>query len=327
VTKLGRLPPTLGYACAICATIAAIVCGLYFGDVKMSLVELLDALSLGPLASPSEAFKHGVVWRIRMPRVIASSISGAVLAASGVIFQAVLKNPLAEPYTLGVSGGAAFGASCAILAGIGWITPAAFIGCTLALAAVMFLGWRGAESDLSGIILAGVIVGNIFGAGMTLMKAIAGDKISAIVFWLMGSFSAAGWRDVPSLLMSLLVILLLYLAYCNELDIFASESDAATLGINVSATRMILLAGTSIAVSFVVSRFGVIGFVGLIVPHFLRILFGPAHSSLLAMSLLGGAALLSAADTAAKMWNEMPAGVLTVLVGGPIFCFILWKRK
>jgi iron complex transport system permease protein len=327
VIRTGRYPAYAGCAGAVCALFAAFVCGLYFGDVKMSLAELWDVLKLGPLSYPGETFQHGVVWRIRMPRVIVSSISGAVLAASGVIFQAVLKNPLAEPYTLGVSSGAAFGASCAILAGMGWITPAAFLGCAVALAAVMLLGWRGVESDLSGIILAGVIVGNIFGAGMTLMKAIAGDKVSAIVLWLMGSFSAAGWRDVFSLLMSLFVILSLCLAYYNELDIFASESDAASLGINVSGTRVILLAGVSLAVSFIVSRFGVIGFVGLIVPHFLRFLFGPAHRNLLMMSLLGGAALLSAADTAAKMWNEMPAGVLTVLAGGPIFCFILWKRK
>jgi iron complex transport system permease protein len=325
--RRGRFPLSLGYAGVICALFAAIVGGLYFGDVKMSLAELLDVLKLGSLAYPGEAFKHGVVWRIRMPRVIVSSISGAVLAASGVIFQAVLKNPLAEPYTLGVSGGAAFGASCAILAGMGWITPAAFLGCAAALAAVTLLGWRGAESDLSGIILAGVIVGNIFGAGMTLMKAIAGDKVSAIVFWLMGSFSAAGWRDVIPVSMSLLVVLSLCLAYYNELDIFASDSDAASLGINVSLTRVILLAGASFAVSFVVSRFGVIGFVGLIVPHIFRFLFGPAHRGLLLMSLLGGAALLSAADTAAKMQNEMPVGVLTVLVGGPVFCLILWKRK
>jgi iron complex transport system permease protein len=327
VTRTGRFPAYAGYVGAIYALLAAILCGLYFGDVKMSLAELLDVLKLGPLPYPNETFAHGVVWRIRMPRVLASSISGAVLAASGVIFQAALKNPLAEPYTLGVSSGAAFGASCAILAGMGWITPAAFLGCAAALAAVMLLGWRGLESDLSGIILAGVIVGNIFGAGMTLMKAIAGDKVSAIVFWLMGSFSSAGWQDARPLLMSLLVVLALCLAYCNELDIFASESDAASLGINVSAARAILLAGTSLAVSLVVSRFGVIGFVGLIVPHFWRFLFGPAHRNLLMMSLLGGAALLTLADTAAKMWNEMPAGVLTVLVGGPIFCFILWKRK
>jgi iron complex transport system permease protein len=323
----GRFPLSFGYAGAFFALAAAILCGLYFGDVRMSFAEMFDVLTLGPLAYPGETFKHGVVWRIRMPRVIVSCISGAVLAAGGVIFQAVLKNPLAEPYTLGVSSGAAFGASCAILVGHGWITPAAFLGCAVSLAAVLFIGWRGAQSDLSGIILAGVIVGNIFGAGMTLMKAIAGDKVSAIVIWLMGSFSAAGWHDVIPLLMSLLVVLSLCLAYYNELDIFASESDAASLGINVTAARTILLAGTSLAVSFVVSRFGVIGFVGLIVPHFLRSLFGPAHRGLLMMSLLSGAALLSAADTAAKTWNEMPAGVLTVLVGGPIFCFILWKRK
>jgi iron complex transport system permease protein len=159
------------------------------------------------------------------------------------------------------------------------------------------------------------------------MKALAGDKVSAIVIWLMGSFSAANWRDVPPLLAAFLVILSLGAAYAKELDIMASDSHGESLGIDISRTRAILLAGASLAVSFVVSRFGIIGFVGLVVPHFLRLLFGPAHRNLLSLSLPGGAALLVAADTAAKGWNELPVGVLTVLVGGPAFCFILWKRR
>jgi iron complex transport system permease protein len=323
----GRFPIALGYASVFFAISAAALCGLYFGDVRISAAELFEALRMGPGAYPEEAIKYDVVWKIRLPRVAASAISGAILASSGVIFQAVLRNPLAEPYTLGVSSGAAFGASFAILAGFGWISASAFLGCAISLAAVMFLGRRGLESDLSGIILAGVIVGSILGAGITLMKALAGDKVSSIVIWLMGSFSAANWRDIPSLLAAFLVIFSLGAAYVKELDIMASDSNGAALGIDILRTRTILLAGTSLAVSFVVSKFGVIGFVGLVVPHFLRMLFGPAHRGLLSLSLLGGGALLVAADTIAKGWDELPVGALTVLAGGPAFCFILWRRK
>jgi iron complex transport system permease protein len=143
----------------------------------------------------------------------------------------------------------------------------------------------------------------------------------------MGSFSDAGWLDFPLISFALLLLLLFSLSLTREMDIMASGTDAASLGLNVERTRILMLSGASLSVSFVVSRFGVIGFVGLVVPHFARILFGPAHHHLITFSLLGGAALLCAADTIAKSYGELPAGVLTVLVGGPVFCFIIWKRK
>jgi iron complex transport system permease protein len=305
----------------------AFFCGLYFGDVSLSFGELLGILRTGPFAVIDEAIKHSVVWRIRLPRISASAMSGAILAMSGVIFQAVLRNPLAEPYTLGVSNGAAFGASVAIYFGWRWISPAAFAGSVLSLFAVWMLGKRKNDLDISRMVLSGVIVGSILGAALTLLKAIAGDKLSAIVMWLMGSFSDAGWADSPPILLALLTLILFGVSLSRELDIMASDADGASLGMDVAKTRVILLSVASLAVSFVVSRFGVIGFVGLVAPHFIRILFGPAHRHLIPFSLLGGAALLCAADTAAKAWNELPTGVLTVLVGGPVFCFIIWRRE
>jgi iron complex transport system permease protein len=327
MNNLRRLPVFPGYCAAAGTLLGALLCGLYFGDVHLSFGELAGILRAGPFAIMDEAIKHGVVWRIRVPRISASAISGAILAMSGVIFQAVLRNPLAEPYTLGVSSGAAFGASLAIYLGWRWISPAAFIGSALSLFTVLALGERKNDSDISRIILSGVIVGNILGAALTLLKAIAGDKLSAIVMWLMGSFSDAGWADSLPVTFSLLLLLLFSVSLTREMDIMASGADGTSLGLNVERTRILLLSGASLSVSFVVSRFGVIGFVGLVVPHFVRILFGPAHRHLIALSLLGGAALLCAADTIAKGFGELPAGVLTVLVGGPVFCFIIWKRK
>jgi iron complex transport system permease protein len=310
----------------LAALFGAILCGLYFGDVHLSLGELAGILRAGPFAAMDEAIKHGVVWKIRLPRIAASVMSGAILAMSGVIFQAVLRNPLAEPYTLGVSSGAAFGASLAIYLGWRWISPAAFGGSALSLFAVLALSEQKNDSDISRIILSGVIVGSILGAALTLLKAIAGDKLSAIVMWLMGSFSDAGWADSLPVSFALFVLLLFSVSLTGEMDIMSSGAEGTSLGLDVERTRIILLAGASLSVSFVVSRFGVIGFVGLVVPHFARILYGPAHRHLLTLSLLGGAALMCAADTIAKSCGELPAGVLTVLVGGPVFCFIIWKR-
>jgi iron complex transport system permease protein len=323
----GRDSIIIGDVCVLCVLAASIVCGLYFGDVKLTLGELFALLGAGPREVAEEAIKHNVIWRIRMPRVVAGVASGAVLASCGVVFQAVLRNPLAEPYTLGVASGAAFGASAAIFAGARWVTAWAFAGSISALAAVWALGWRRGESDASGIVLAGVITSSILGACMTLLKAMAGDKLGAIVVWLMGSLSAASWRDVLPMLLAFSLALLVSVSFSKELDIMASGMDGSHLGMNVPATRMTLLGGTSLAVSFVISRFGVIGFVGLVVPHLLRILFGPSHRHLAPLSILGGGALLCAADTAAKAMGELPVGVLTVLIGGPVFCFILWKRK
>ncbi|MDR1650950.1 MAG: iron ABC transporter permease [Synergistaceae bacterium] len=321
-----RLPASFGYCAVFSALCAGAVCGLYFGDVRLTMDELFEMLRLGPFGVTEEAVKHSVVWSLRMPRVLAAAMTGAVLACGGVIFQAVLRNPLAEPYTLGVASGAAFGASAAIFFGVGFITESAFAGSMGALFLVWMLGGR-KDGDISGTILAGVIVGSILGAALTLLKAIAGERLSAMVMWMMGSFAAARWSDVLPLLSALSIVLLLSGFYARELDIMASGSDGKTLGIDVSRVCLILLGGVSFAVSLAVSRFGVIGFVGLVVPHLVRMLFGPGHRHLLPLSIAGGASLLCLADTLAKGWNELPAGVLTVLVGGPVFCFLLWRRN
>jgi iron complex transport system permease protein len=322
-----RFPAVMGYGLSLSALCAAVLCGLYVGDIHVAAGELFKIISDAKSAFIDEPIKANLIWRIRVPRVIAAAMSGAILASCGVIFQAVLRNPLSEPYTLGVASGASFGASVAILIGSRWITPYAFMGSAAALAAVMALGARDGEDEISGIILAGVIVGSIMTAGQTLIRAIAGDKLSAMVLWLMGSFSASGGGDLRILALSFLVTVLMCVSFVPELDIMSSGNDGAHLGVNIARARVVLLAGASLAVSIVVSRFGVIGFVGLVAPHIFRIMFGPSHGVLLPLSSLGGAALLVAADTLAKRWNELPVGVLTVLIGGPVFCFILWKRK
>ncbi|MDR1515778.1 MAG: iron ABC transporter permease [Synergistaceae bacterium] len=322
-----RLPPIAGYSVLSVLLLISAAFGLFTGDVKIPIESLLNMLTIGPLGKTEDIFLQSVVWQIRFPRVLAAIISGAILAASGVAFQSALRNPLAEPYTLGVASGAAFGAACAIVAGLPFVNTAAFAGSLSTLFIVWVLGERKNDPDISRIILAGVIVSSILGAALTFLKALAGDKVSAIVIWLMGSFSAASWLDAMPMTLGLFVMLIFCVSNLNEMDIMASGANAASLGLNLSQRRIMILGSASFSVSFVVSRFGIIGFIGLVVPHILRILFGPEHRILIPLSLIGGGALLCAADAVAKSWNELPAGVLTVLIGGPVFCAILWNRS
>ena len=322
-----RLPASVGYAFCLVLLICAALAGLYCGDISVTWGELFTILSGRGTSLSDEPIKASLIWRIRVPRVLAAAMSGAILASCGVIFQAVLRNPLSEPYTLGVASGASFGAALAIFLRSRWITPYAFFGSAIALAAVMALGDKDGDDDISGVILAGVIVGSIMSSGQTLLRAIAGEKLSAMVMWLMGSFAAAGQFDLPILGVAFLITVTIGISFVHELDIMSSGNDGSHLGVDVARVRMTLLAGASLAVAIVVSRFGVIGFVGLVAPHFFRIVFGPSHARLLIMSSMGGAALLVAADTLAKGLNELPVGVLTVLIGGPVFCLILWRRK
>ncbi|MDT8284469.1 MAG: iron ABC transporter permease, partial [Thermovirgaceae bacterium] len=252
----------------------------------------------------------------------------AVLAGSGVVFQGVLLNPLAEPYTLGVATGAAFGASLAITLHLPFISPFAFGGGVGALGLVWILGHGGRESSSSTrLILAGVIVGSVLGAGITLIKALAGDQVGVIVLWLLGSFSLASWGDVGWSMASALLVLLLGLFWARDMDVISSGANPRSLGVDDRKAVGLLLFGCSLATAIAVSISGIIGFVGLVVPHLVRLVSGPSHGRLVPLSVLGGALLLLLSDTAARSFGELPVGVITALIGGPIFCFLLWRGR
>lgn len=277
---------------------------------------------------PASDPRSKIVLSIRLPRALAAASAGAVLAGSGVIFQGVLLNPLAEPYTLGVAAGAALGASAAITLGLPFISAFAFAGSIAALWLVWLLG-RGSRgrASPSRLILAGVIVGSILGSVITLMEALAGEQVGAIVLWLLGSFSLSTWGHAARSAAMAAVVLALGLFWARDLDILSSGADAASLGVDERRTSGVLLLGSSLATAMVVSMSGVIGFVGLVVPHLVRIVVGPAHRRLMPLSVLGGALLLLLADTAARSLGELPVGVITALVGGPLFCFLLWRER
>ena len=280
------------------------------------------------------AFKNGViVTQIRLARVCLSFGAGAGLALAGVAFQGILRNPLADPFTLGVSGGAALGASLGISFGVGVLLLPfwALGGASLALASVLLLAARGGLKRES-LILAGVVVSAFLAALIALVKALDEDSVSSIVFWIMGSFQNRGWQHFeifwPFFLFGGLLLLLLH----RELDLLnLGETQARLLGLEAGKVRLAILLAASCLSAACVAVSGIVGFVGIIVPHLVRLVQGPRHFWLLINSALAGGLLLLWADTLARValpsGLELPVGVITALLGGPCFCLILSRKS
>lgn len=276
------------------------------------------------LDETSRALPEALVIRsVRLPRFIAAVGTGGLLAVAGVVLQGLLTNPLAEPYTLGIAAGAAFGGSLGFLFGSAAVTPMAFAGAMSALGFVSYISHQSGGGPAS-IVLTGIIANAILSAGVTFLKAIADDRLSAIVLWLMGSLSGASPLSAISIWAAASILFVPAFLCAQQLDaVSLSEGQGTLLGINEKNLRIMLLAATSLATAAAVSFFGIIGFVGLAVPHLMRKLTGPSTKSLLIFSFLSGGLLLAMADGAAQRLGELPVGVITALIGGPFFCWIL----
>jgi iron complex transport system permease protein len=280
-----------------------------------------------------------VIWGIRLSRVVLSGLVGASLATAGVIFQGLLLNPLADPFTIGVSTGAAFGVALLVMLGVGGsflgLSPlplGALAGALGAMVAVLILSREAGRIRKETLILAGIVVSTFLAALISLIKSLDEESLSAIVFWIMGSFSGRGWIHVGFLLPYLAAGLVLAFVYHRELDIMAlGEEQSHHLGVAVSRVRVNLLLGASLLTAGAVSVSGVIGFVGLVVPHLVRALAGPSHGRLLALSAATGALILIWADVLARTLlasgQELPVGVVTALLGGPFFFYLLKSRR
>ncbi len=279
-----------------------------------------------------------VVTDVRLPRILSAAVVGAGLALSGAVYQGILLNPLADPFTLGISAGAAFGASVAILffpyLNI-YILPAfAFAGSALTLFVVIFLssGRTFTRDGLSSssLILSGIIVSSILSAGISFLKYIADEQVSIIIFWLMGSFASKTWLDVGIVSIVVLAGFLLIYYFARDLNVISlGDRMAATLGVDTKKVTLCLLLTASFVTAVCVSVSGIIGFVGLLVPHMMRSYSGPDNRRLLPVCFLMGAILMLSADTVTRalLPVEIPVGVLTALIGGPVFCWIFRKNQ
>jgi iron complex transport system permease protein len=325
--------------------LAVILCGTIVASTAMGYIKLpaadvikiiMSKLSgrLSLIEGMDKLFPV-VVFDVRLPRILTAALVGSGLAISGVVFQGILLNPLADPYTLGVSAGAAFGASLAILFNIGFLgtysVPLfAFIGATSTLLFVIYLSSSGAGFSSSNLILSGIIVAAILSAGISFIKYIADEQVSVIIFWLMGSFGSKTWTDVSLTFLFVGLGLIIFMYFARDLNLMSlGNRTASSLGVDTKKVTIALLVTASLIAAICVSVSGIIGFVGLLVPHMMRFLTGPDNRRLLPISLLAGAILLLGADTITRavLPSEIPIGVLTALIGGPFFCYIFRKQQ
>jgi iron complex transport system permease protein len=276
-----------------------------------------------------------VVMDVRLPRILSATVVGGGLAISGVVFQGILLNPLADPYTLGVSAGAAFGASLALLLNLGlagfYPVPAfAFIGAAGTLLFVIYLSSSSGGISSNNLILSGIIVAAILSAGISFLKYIADEQVAVIIFWLMGSFGSKTWVDVWLISLFVGIGFCVFIFFARDLNLMSlGDRAASSLGVDTRKVTIILLVTASLVAAICVSVSGIIGFVGLLVPHMMRLLTGPDNRRLIPVSLLAGAILLLTADTVirAVLPSEIPIGVLTALIGGPFFCYIFRRQQ
>ena len=289
--------------------------------------------------SPQNA---AIVLQIRLPRILAGVLVGAALAAAGVLYQGVFKNPMADSYVLGVSAGAAVGASLSILSGVGFVflglrlvQVAAFLGALSAMFLVYNISRVGSRVPVATLLLCGIAVNFFLFAVVGLLEVIASDELHSIVFWLVGGFSNVLWRDIWAILPFILIGIIAAYFYARDLNLLAmGEETAHHLGVNVEKSKQVLLVLASLTTAAAVSICGLVGFVGLMIPHLTRLIIGPDHRILLPTSTIIGAIFLVICDDLARVVAtpfastlELPVGIITMLFGAPFFIILFKKKK
>ncbi|MFF5705025.1 FecCD family ABC transporter permease [Streptomyces sp. NPDC012794] len=326
---------TVGVLVLLAAALAAAaVAGLALGPVRIAPGEVVGIVLRGP-GMPG-AFPS-IVWDVRMPRVLLGAVVGAGLAVSGAVLQALVRNPLADPFLLGASSGASAGAVLVIVSGAGaaglagglGLPAAAFAGSTVALVAVYAMARRGGTMSTGRLILAGVAVQYVLSALTSLVLVLSAhpDQIRTALFWSLGGLGGARWEELALPAAALLAGTGLLLALARPLDLLlAGEEGARTLGLDTGRFRAAVFVVSSLVIGVLVAYSGAIGFVGLMVPHAARMAVGAGHRALLPVAALAGAVFLVLADLVARTAaapEEIPVGVVTALLGGPFFLWML----
>ena len=296
------------------------------------VVHRLFGLQLGVAWTPAS---EAIVWDLRIPRVITAMVVGVALAVAGATFQGLLRNPLADPYVLGTASGAGLGAAIALILPIrvvalqfGLLHALAFVGALASMTVVYRLSRLSAWSGLTNLLLTGYAVGSLLAAGLAMAMYLSGASLREIFAFLLGGFERASWDRlalaVPLVALGSAVILLRARALNGLL---LGEEAAAHLGVDVARERVVLLALGSLVTAAAVAISGLIGFVGLVVPHVVRLTMGPNARVVLPLSAVGGAALLVAADLLARLLGDVPVGVVTAIMGAPFFLFLLRRTR
>ncbi len=320
----------LGLALAVVIFAACLLLSLALGPASLSPGKILEYATAGPGGGEPGAV---IFWQIRLPRVLLAFLVGASLAVAGVILQDLFLNPLTDPYVTGVSSGAALGATIGIvlrLAPLPWVTVLALAGGFATLAVVWAAARRRGKIDIYILLLAGITISYLVTAVISVLMIRAGEDMHAIVYWLLGSFSGRSWPEVRVALLAA-PFLIVPLFFAKEMNILLQgEKRALELGVEVERAKRVLLLTAAVLTALAVSVSGIIGFVGLVVPHIVRLLVGPGHRRLLPIALLGGAAMMGIADLLSRTLlspNEIPVGVVTTFVGAPLFVYLLRRRR
>ncbi|WP_105972412.1 FecCD family ABC transporter permease [Streptomyces geranii] len=322
----------------LAALAASIAVAITIGPADIGVGDVWSAVAahLGGQDSQLSPIRDGIVWNLRLPRTLLAAVCGAGLAVCGAVMQSLLRNPLADPFVLGVSSGASTGAVVVVVLGAGGgvlsVSGGAFVGAVVSFAMVLLLSHTlGATTDR--VVLAGVAIMQLFSAltSFVVLTAADAETTKGVLFWLLGSLSGAGWTDVWLCLAVLVAALSICLGYARTLDAFAFGQDAAaTLGVSVARTRLVLLCVTALLTAALVSSAGAIGFVGLVLPHAARALTGAGHVRLLPVTAVAGAVFLVWVDTLARTAldpQEVPVGVVTSLIGVPAFVLVLYRTR
>jgi iron complex transport system permease protein len=334
-----RRRPLVLVVVGVVALACAIVAGIVLGNVAIAPADTLAILAhrlLGwPAAVTWAPSAETIVMELRLPRVLTAGVVGVALSLAGATFQGLLRNPLADPYVLGTASGAALGAAVGMLVpiqlavlGFGLMHLLAFGGALAAVSVVYRLSRVGGTGSMTSVLLTGYAVGALLAAGLALTMYLAGNNLRQIFFYLLGSFSLSSW---PQLLVGIPLIaagsaaILVRARVLNGL--LLGEETAAHLGLDVPRQRLILLGAATLVTAVAVAMSGLIGFVGLVVPHLLRLVVGPNARVLLPLAALFGASLMVFADVAARIPGELPVGIVTAVVGAPFFLHLLRRFR
>jgi iron complex transport system permease protein len=331
--------PVLLVGLGVVALVVALVLGVGVGSVAVDPGDTLAILGhrfLGlDIPKTWSDATETIVLELRLPRILTAMLVGCALAVAGATFQGLLRNPLADPYVLGTASGAALGAAIAVIIPVrfvlvefGLVQAFAFVGALAAITAVYKLSRIGGLSPLTSLLLTGYAVGSLLAAGLAMAMYLSGAALRQIFNYLLGSFDAATWPRFLATLPIILIASIAIMLRARSLNgLLLGEQAASHLGIDVHRERRILLGLASLVTAAAVAISGLIGFVGLVVPHVVRLLVGPSARLVLPLSAIGGAALLAYADIAARVAGGIPVGVVTALIGAPFFLLILRRAR
>jgi len=315
---------------------------LSIGAVKVEILDIIKILKNKILNVDNQNIDIDnniiyIIWNIRLPRIFASLLIGGMLSIAGVTYQGILKNPMADPFILGISSGAALGATIGIVSkisfsilGLDFISIAAFIGAVSVIFIVYNIAKINNDVPVTTLLLSGVAMSQFLTAILSILMLLFDRDLNKIILWTMGSLSGQGWDSILNILPYGIIGIVVLVYFSSDMDILLlGDESAKNLGVETDKVKKIVLITASIVTAAAVSVSGIIGFVGLIVPHIVRIFVGPKHIKLVPISFITGGVLMVICDTIARsiIPQEIPVGIITAIFGGPFFIYLLKKRK